>query len=82
MSSPIDSRWEVRQLANPNPLLLVVYSRIIDGGTQRATEYGLRLTAAHAQRESLLSVQSGARRDGIDGIYGNVGSLESATYGF
>jgi hypothetical protein len=31
-------------------------------------------------QEALLAVQSGAGRDGIAGIYGNPGNVESVTY--
>jgi hypothetical protein len=35
---------------------------------------------ADLQKSSSSPVQSGARRDGIAGIYGNVGTVDSATY--
>jgi hypothetical protein len=38
--------------------------------------------SSRLRASGLLSVQSGARRDGIAGIYGNPGIVESATYRF
>jgi hypothetical protein len=70
----------------------LTYARTLDDATARSArekgcalsdgvpENGMAELRSAIRCSTLARVQSGARRDGIAGIYGNPGSVESATY--